>query len=94
MAIEIRVKEVTDDNPRNEDPAKIRAQIISTCPKAVEIADRAEAIRYGIKFLVSGDALIIAGKGHEGVQIFGDQSVPFVDADQARISVKLLSGSS
>ena len=81
---------ITDDNPRNEDPSKIRSQIKEGCPKAIEIADRAEAIITGIEKLQNGDALIIAGKGHENTQKIGDSNFPFNDAEQASLSVQAL----
>ncbi|HMF26562.1 MAG TPA: UDP-N-acetylmuramoyl-L-alanyl-D-glutamate--2,6-diaminopimelate ligase [Pseudolabrys sp.] len=70
---------VTDDNPRSENPAAIRAAILADAPGATEIGDRAEAIRKAIADLRSGDALLIAGKGHEIGQIIGDRTVPFSD---------------
>ena len=78
---------VTDDNPRSEDPASIRAQILAAAPHAREIGDRAGAIRAGIAMLLEGDALVIAGKGHETGQIVGDRTLPFSDADEARAAV-------
>ena len=72
---------VTDDNPRSEDPAAIRAAILAAAPGASEIGDRAEAIRKAIADLKSGDVLLIAGKGHETGQIIGERSVPFSDHD-------------
>src|SRR6266481_1300824 len=63
---------VTDDNPRSENPAAIRAAILAEAKGASEIGDRAEAIRAGIADLTSGDVLLIAGKGHETGQIVGD----------------------
>ncbi len=54
---------VTDDNPRSEDPAAIRAAILDGCPEATEVGDRAEAILRGVDALGPGDALLIAGKG-------------------------------
>jgi UDP-N-acetylmuramoyl-L-alanyl-D-glutamate--2,6-diaminopimelate ligase len=75
---------VTDDNPRSESPAAIRAAILAAAPGALEIGDRAEAIRAGVKMLKEGDALMIAGKGHEIGQIVGDAVLPFSDADEAR----------
>ena len=78
---------VTDDNPRSEDPAAIRAQILAAARGAVEIGDRAEAIRAGIDMLAEGDALLIAGKGHETGQIVGDRTLPFNDADEARAAL-------
>jgi UDP-N-acetylmuramoyl-L-alanyl-D-glutamate--2,6-diaminopimelate ligase len=72
---------VTDDNPRNENPDLIRSAILSTAKGAREIGDRAEAIRTAIIALQPGDALLIAGKGHETGQIVGDRTLPFSDHD-------------
>lgn len=83
---------VTDDNPRSEDPAHIRAAVMQAAPDATEVGDRAEAILRGIDALEPGDALLIAGKGHETGQIVGDQVLPFDDAEQASISVAALDG--
>ena len=74
---------VTDDNPRSEDPAEIRREILVGCPGAREIGDRAEAIRAGVAALASGDVLVIAGKGHESGQTIGAETRPFSDRDQA-----------
>jgi UDP-N-acetylmuramoyl-L-alanyl-D-glutamate--2,6-diaminopimelate ligase len=70
---------VTDDNPRSENPDAIRAAILATAKRAKDIGDRAEAIRAGIAALQPGDALLIAGKGHETGQIVGDKTLPFSD---------------
>ena len=70
---------VTDDNPRSEDPAAIRAAILEAAPGATEIGDRGEAIRVSIATLKPGDVLLIAGKGHESGQIVGDRVLPFSD---------------
>jgi UDP-N-acetylmuramoyl-L-alanyl-D-glutamate--2,6-diaminopimelate ligase len=70
---------VTDDNPRSENPQIIRAAILAAAKGAGEIGDRAEAIRTAIGGLQSGDALLIAGKGHETGQIVGDRVLPFSD---------------
>ncbi len=70
---------VTDDNPRSENPAAIRAAILADAPGAAEIGDRADAIRRTIAELAAGDVLLIAGKGHETGQIIGDRVVPFSD---------------
>jgi UDP-N-acetylmuramoyl-L-alanyl-D-glutamate--2,6-diaminopimelate ligase len=70
---------VTDDNPRSENPAAIRSAILAEARGAVEIGDRAEAIRQAIAGLKGGDVLLIAGKGHETGQIVGDRVVPFSD---------------
>jgi UDP-N-acetylmuramoyl-L-alanyl-D-glutamate--2,6-diaminopimelate ligase len=75
---------VTDDNPRSEDPAKIRAAIRKGVPDASEIGDRASAILEGVKRLRPGDALVIAGKGHETGQIVKGVTIPFSDFDVAR----------
>ena len=83
---------VTDDNPRSEDPAAIRAAILSACPDANEVGDRAEAILRAVDTLGPGDALLIAGKGHETGQIVGDTVYPFDDAEQASIAVAALEG--
>ena len=70
---------VTDDNPRSENPAMIRAAILAAAKGAKEIGDRAEAIRSAVASLQPGDALLIAGKGHETGQIVGDRVLPFSD---------------
>ena len=70
---------ITDDNPRSEDPAFIRAAILAAAPGAVEIADRREAIRRAVAEMKSGDVLLIAGKGHESGQIVGNRVLPFTD---------------
>ncbi|MES1200580.1 MAG: UDP-N-acetylmuramoyl-L-alanyl-D-glutamate--2,6-diaminopimelate ligase [Pseudomonadota bacterium] len=75
---------VTDDNPRSEQPAAIRAQILAGAPGATEIGDRGEAIRQAIAMLKAGDALLIAGKGHETGQIIKGVVHPFSDQDVAR----------
>jgi UDP-N-acetylmuramoyl-L-alanyl-D-glutamate--2,6-diaminopimelate ligase len=72
---------VTDDNPRSENPQTIRAAILAAATDAREIGDRAEAIRTAIAALQPGDALLIAGKGHETGQIVGDCTLPFSDHD-------------
>ncbi|RXH40443.1 UDP-N-acetylmuramoyl-L-alanyl-D-glutamate--2,6-diaminopimelate ligase [Bradyrhizobium zhanjiangense] len=70
---------ITDDNPRSEKPEAIRAAILATAKGAREIGDRAEAIRVAIEDLQEGDALLIAGKGHETGQIVGGEVLPFSD---------------
>ncbi len=79
---------VTDDNPRSENPAAIRAAILAESPGATEIGDRAEAIRAGIAELKSGDVLLIAGKGHETGQIIGGKVLPFSDHDAVAAALK------
>ena len=78
---------VTDDNPRTEVAADIRAQVLQGSPRATEIADRADAIATAIKSLKSGDVLLIAGKGHETGQIVGSTVLPFSDAAVARAAL-------
>ncbi len=78
---------VTDDNPRSENPATIRAAIMAKAPHAQEIPDRDTAIRTAIQNLAAGDVLVIAGKGHETTQIIGNQAHPFSDADHIRKAV-------
>ena len=75
---------ITDDNPRSEDAAAIRAEARAGCPSAEEIGDREEAIAAAIGGLRPGDVLLIAGKGHETGQIVGDTTLPFDDAAAAR----------
>ncbi|MCM2560675.1 UDP-N-acetylmuramoyl-L-alanyl-D-glutamate--2,6-diaminopimelate ligase [Lutimaribacter sp. EGI FJ00015] len=89
---------VTDDNPRSEDPATIRAAVMeglattASAASAIEVADRAEAILRGVDALQPGDALLICGKGHETGQIVGDTVYPFNDAEQASVAVAALDG--
>ncbi|WP_099912430.1 UDP-N-acetylmuramoyl-L-alanyl-D-glutamate--2,6-diaminopimelate ligase [Puniceibacterium antarcticum] len=83
---------VTDDNPRSEDPALIRAAVMEGAPGAMEVGDRAEAILRGVDALGPGDALLICGKGHETGQIVGDTVFPFDDAEQASLAVSALDG--
>ena len=78
---------VTDDNPRCEDPAVIRRDILAACPDADEIGDRAEAIATAVRGLEAGDVLVLAGKGHEEGQTVGDTAHPFDDAKMARAAV-------
>ncbi len=75
---------VTDDNPRNEDANAIRANILRGATSATEIGDRAEAIRAAITMMKPGDAVMIAGKGHETGQIIKGVVHPFSDQDVAR----------
>ncbi|PIE18382.1 MAG: UDP-N-acetylmuramoyl-L-alanyl-D-glutamate--2,6-diaminopimelate ligase [Proteobacteria bacterium] len=83
---------VTDDNPRTEDPASIRAAVLEGAPGAQEVGDRAEAILRGVDHLEPGDALLICGKGHETGQIVGHDILPFDDAEQASVAVAALEG--
>jgi UDP-N-acetylmuramoyl-L-alanyl-D-glutamate--2,6-diaminopimelate ligase len=79
---------VTDDNPRNEEPAAIRAAILGAAPGAVEIGDRREAIRSAVAALAPGDVLLVAGKGHETGQIVGDRVLPFNDHEAVAAALK------
>ena len=81
---------VTDDNPRSEDAAAIRAAIIAAAPGAAEVGDRREAIRRAISELQAGDILLIAGKGHETGQIIGDRVMPFSDHEAVATALKEL----
>jgi len=75
---------VTDDNPRSEDPATIRAEILKGCPGALEVGDRRGAIFLGVGKAEPQDIVLIAGKGHEQGQIVGDMVLPFDDVSVAR----------
>jgi UDP-N-acetylmuramoyl-L-alanyl-D-glutamate--2,6-diaminopimelate ligase len=78
---------VTDDNPRSEEPAAIRSQILETVPGAKEIGDRRQAIREAVGALKRGDTLIIAGKGHETGQTAKGVTVHFSDHEEARAAI-------
>jgi UDP-N-acetylmuramoyl-L-alanyl-D-glutamate--2,6-diaminopimelate ligase len=75
---------VTDDNPRSEEPAAIRAEIMAGASCATEVGDRAQAIRAAAGMLKSGDTLIVAGKGHEEGQTVGSVTLPFSDHAELR----------
>jgi UDP-N-acetylmuramoyl-L-alanyl-D-glutamate--2,6-diaminopimelate ligase len=87
---------VTDDNPRSENPADIRAAVLEGARATTgglyvsEVGDRAEAILRGVDALGPGDALLIAGKGHETGQTVGDDVLPFDDVEQASVAVAAL----
>jgi UDP-N-acetylmuramoyl-L-alanyl-D-glutamate--2,6-diaminopimelate ligase len=74
---------VTDDNPRHEDPVKIRQAILAECSSADDIADRAEAIRHAIASAGEADIVLITGKGHETGQLIGDETFAFSDIEFA-----------
>ena len=78
---------VTNDNPRTEEPAAIRAEIMTACPGAAEIGNRAEAIRAAVEALSDGDVLLVAGKGHEQGQKIGETMIPFSDHDAVRAAI-------
>lgn len=75
---------VTDDNPRTEVPADIRAAILAAAPGAIEIGDRRQAIREAVGMLRAGDTLIVAGKGHEVGQTIGEETHHFSDHEEVR----------
>jgi UDP-N-acetylmuramoyl-L-alanyl-D-glutamate--2,6-diaminopimelate ligase len=79
---------VTDDNPRSEEPAGIRAEILAAAPSAIEIGDRQSAINEAVGALQEGDILLVAGKGHEEGQIIGDKVRPFLDHDAVEKALK------
>ncbi|MBP1852340.1 UDP-N-acetylmuramoyl-L-alanyl-D-glutamate--2,6-diaminopimelate ligase [Rhizobium halophytocola] len=81
---------VTDDNPRSEEPAAIRGEIMAAATCATEIGDRAKAIRHAISLLKSGDTLVVAGKGHEEGQTIGDKTLPFSDHAEVRKALEEL----
>ncbi len=78
---------VTDDNPRSEEPAAIRAQVMAACPGGIDIGDRALAIRTAVDALEEGDILLVAGKGHEPGQAIGGKVLPFSDHDAVGAAV-------
>jgi UDP-N-acetylmuramoyl-L-alanyl-D-glutamate--2,6-diaminopimelate ligase len=81
---------VTDDNPRSEAPAAIRAEIMAATPGGIEIGDRRAAIETAIAKLTPGDVLVIAGKGHESGQTIAGVTHPFDDSQVARETVAAL----
>jgi UDP-N-acetylmuramoyl-L-alanyl-D-glutamate--2,6-diaminopimelate ligase len=88
MSCSGRAAIVTDDNPRTENAASIRAEILAQVPKAREIADRRIAIQQAIKGLKKGDVLLIAGKGHEDYQIIGTTKHHFSDHEVVAETLK------
>jgi UDP-N-acetylmuramoyl-L-alanyl-D-glutamate--2,6-diaminopimelate ligase len=83
---------ITDDNPRSEEPAMIRRQILDAAPGAFDVADRAEAIHLAVSMLDVGDVLVVAGKGHETGQIVGAEVLAFDDADVVGAALRDASG--
>jgi UDP-N-acetylmuramoyl-L-alanyl-D-glutamate--2,6-diaminopimelate ligase len=79
---------VTDDNPRSEDPAAIRAEVLAGAPGLIEVAGRRAAIREAVSRLGEGDILVIAGKGHEQGQTIGDTVHPFDDLEETRAALR------
>ena len=94
-AIAVRLADdviVTDDNPRTENAATIRAEILAAAPGAREIGDRHDAIRAAVAALGAGDVLILAGKGHESGQYINGVTYPFSDREEAVKAAVLLGG--
>lgn len=83
---------VTDDNPRSEVPAAIRADVLAGAKGAKEIGDRREAIRAAAAMMQDGDVLVVAGKGHEQGQIVGDVTHPFDDVQETAKALELVHG--
>lgn len=81
---------ITDDNPRSEDPAHIRAQMMDGAPDATEIPGRSKAIEWAVSQLNKGDVLVVAGKGHEQGQIIGSTIEPFDDVEEVTKAIKKL----
>jgi UDP-N-acetylmuramoyl-L-alanyl-D-glutamate--2,6-diaminopimelate ligase len=79
---------VTDDNPRSEEPAEIRREILAAAPSAIEIPGRAIAVAEAIAGLRQGDVLLIAGKGHETGQIVKGTVIPYSDHDAVDAALK------
>ena len=82
---------LTSDNPRSEDPAAILREIeagVRGASNVRTIADRALAIAAAIDVAAAGDALLIAGKGHETYQIIGARTLPFDDREVARAALR------
>jgi UDP-N-acetylmuramoyl-L-alanyl-D-glutamate--2,6-diaminopimelate ligase len=81
---------ITDDNPRTEDAAKVRKQIIAGCVNKnfIEVDDRKSAIKKAISMLATNDILIIAGKGHEQYQIIGNKKFPFNEEEIVKSFLK------
>ena len=81
---------VTDDNPRSEDPAIIRAEVLSGAPRALEVGDRRKAIRQAVGMLRDGDVLVVAGKGHEQGQTVQGEVLPFDDVSETAAALREL----
>jgi UDP-N-acetylmuramyl tripeptide synthase len=79
---------VTDDNPRSEEPAEIRRQILAAAPGAIEVSGRALAVAKAIADLKQGDILLIAGKGHETGQVVKGTVIPYSDHDAVDAALK------
>jgi UDP-N-acetylmuramoyl-L-alanyl-D-glutamate--2,6-diaminopimelate ligase len=83
---------VTDDNPRTEDPAAIRAEVLAGArtgsAKVIEVAGRREAIAEAVALARPGDIVALLGKGHERGQEIGDQILPFDDRDELAAALR------
>ena len=79
---------VTDDNPRSEDPALIRAAVMASVTNGVDVGGRQDAITLGVKMMEPGDILLVAGKGHETGQTVGKDILPFSDHDAVARALK------
>jgi len=85
---------VTDDNPRSEDPAAIRAAVLEgargagTGAQIVELGSRADAIDALVAWAEPGDAIIVVGKGHEVGQIVGNETLHFDDREEMRRALR------
>jgi len=87
---------ITDDNPRNENPAGIRAEVVTgaaSAKKLYEIADRAEAVERAMAHLTADDLLVVAGKGHETGQLIADQTLPYSDIETVENLLRAAGGS-
>ena len=84
---------VTSDNPRTEDPERILTDIVAgmRSPARETITDRTEAIEYAVSLAQPGDIVLIAGKGHEKYQDFGDHTIAFDDVAVAQRALQSLS---
>ena len=83
---------ITDDNPRNENPKRIRDQILEGCPDGESVAGRRAAIKLGISKLQRGDLLLVAGKGHESIQEIDGQKFKFSDVEVVKDLMKNAEG--
>ncbi|WP_332764618.1 UDP-N-acetylmuramoyl-L-alanyl-D-glutamate--2,6-diaminopimelate ligase [Phenylobacterium sp.] len=83
---------VTDDNPRSEDPAEIRAQVLAGAPGAREIGDRRKAIQAAVALMTKGDVLVVAGKGHEQGQTIAGVVHPFDDVTEVATALEPVHG--
>ncbi|MBV8682066.1 MAG: UDP-N-acetylmuramoyl-L-alanyl-D-glutamate--2,6-diaminopimelate ligase, partial [Caulobacteraceae bacterium] len=78
---------VTDDNPRSEDPAEIRAEVLAGAPSLKEVPGRRKAICHAATLMQAGDILVVAGKGHEQGMIVGSEVLPFDDVEETRRAI-------